>query len=98
MRKGDTVKFQVQDRPDWGRKQAINILRELRAPLSLVLPSVPNDNELECVPKAAVFVPAPFAALTKVDVKTLEKVLAGLLKAGNERSPPPNPPPTASRK
>ena len=106
LRKGNKIKFQVQDHLDWGFKQAINILRESGAPLPLALPSVPNDNKLECGPKAAVFVPAPLAAVTKVvsdssgvvDVlKTLEKVLAGLLKIVNERPPPPVPPSSAPR-
>ena len=91
LRKGDKVKFQVQDHRLLGRKQAINILRESGAPLPQALPS-------ECGSKVAVFAPAPFAALTKADFKTLGKVLAGLLKAGNERPPPPVPPPFASRK
>ena len=83
----------MQDHRDWGRKQAINILRESGAPLPLALPSVPN--KLECGPKAALSVPAPLAALTKAELKTLEKVLAGLLMAGNELPLPPVPPPFA---
>ena len=96
LRKGDKVKFQVQDHRDWGRKQAINILRESGAPLPRALPSVPN--KLECGSKAALSVPAPLAALTKADLKTLQKLLSGLLMVGNERPPPPVPPPPAPRK
>ena len=89
LKKGDKVKFQVQYHGlSIHRKQAVNILRESGAPLPQALPS-------KCVPKAAVSLPAPLAALTKAEVKTLEKVLAGLLKAGNERPPPPVPPSSA---
>ena len=91
MKKGDKVKFQVQDHT-WSthRKQAVNILRESGAPLPQALP-------FKCGSKAAVSLPAPLAALTKAEVKTLEKLL-GLLRAGDERPPPPAPPPSSSRK
>ena len=91
LKKGDKVKFQVQYHGlSLHRQQAVHILRESDAPLPQALPS-------KCGSKAAVSLSAPLPALTKAEVKTLEKLL-GLLRAGDERLPPPALPPPARRK
>ena len=92
VKKGDKVKFQVQYHGlSLHRKQAVNILRESGAPLPQALPS-------KCGSKAAVSLPAPLAALTKAEIEALRTLLAGMLRAGDERPPPSAPLPSAPRK